>query len=93
MGLTPDQFWELTPAEFYYMVDGHGRKQKRHRNEILYGAWYTAMLMRQEKIPPLSELMQDMEPKEPQTDDDMLAMVKVLNAAFGGEVVECKGKQ
>lgn len=41
-----------------------------------------------EKIPPLNNLLQDTEAPKEQTDNEMLAMCKLLNAAFGGEVVE-----
>jgi len=71
------------------MVDGYRRKQKRRANEIIQVSWYTAVLSRQKEIPPLSQLLQDEDsPKHEQTDDEMLAMCKMLNAAFGGTVVE-----
>ena len=86
--MSPSDFWQLTPAEFYYIVDGFKRNQKRRVNELLYGAWHTAVLSRMKEIPPLNRLLQDTEEKKPQTDNEMLAMCKLLNAAYGGEVVE-----
>ena len=34
------------------------------------------------------KLIAQSKPQKPQTDEDMMAMCKLLNAAFGGEVVE-----
>ena len=86
--LKPSEFWQLTPAEFYYMLDGYKRNQKRHINEVLIGAWHTAALSRMEKMPSLNSLLYDDEPKHEQTEDEMYAMCKMLNAAFGGVEVE-----
>ena len=88
--LKPYEFWELTLAEFADIIDGYVRMQKRRTNELLYTAWHTAVLSRMKDIPSLKSILQDTEtkPKHEQTGDEMLAMCKLLNAAFGGEVVE-----
>ena len=91
LGLKPDEFWLLTPAEFFIMFDGWQENQKEKFSELISLAWYTAAFSRQEKLPPLKGLLQQLEntqQHQKQTDEEMLAMVKVLNAAFGGEVVE-----
>ena len=54
----------------------------------MYTAWHTAVLSRMKDIPPLRKLLQDEDEKHEQTDDEMMHMAKMLNAAFGGEVVE-----
>lgn len=84
--LTPSEFWELTPAEFYAMAEGFAKRKRNRNNELIYLAWNTAALTRVEKMPDLKDLY-EAEPKKEQTDEDMLAVVKSLNAAFGGEVV------
>ena len=89
--MKPHEFWVLTYAEFRQMVEGYVRKQKRCNDDLMSLAWHTAYFGRVEEMPALDSLLQDDDdnnnPHE-QTDDEMLAMAKMLNAAFGGEVVE-----
>jgi len=58
-------------------------------NELMSAAWHTAYLSRvkPDKLPSLKDLL-SLEPKKPQTDEEMMAMCKMLNAAFGGKVVK-----
>lgn len=88
LGLKPHEFWNLTYAEFAGMVSGYQRRQKKHVNELIYLAWHTEMFARQKKLPALRSCLRDTEERHMQTDGDMLQMCKILNAAFGGEVVE-----
>ena len=76
----------MTLAEFREMVEGYKRRQKRKIDELIYVAWHTAVLSRQKEIPPLSTLLNRIEKKE-MTEQEMFEQVKMLNAAFGGEVV------
>ena len=92
LGLLPADFWRLTPAEIATMAQGHNRKSRRRVNELIYSAWHTAVFGRMEKMPALEDVIKD-EGEAPQrhreqTDDEMMAMARILNAAFGGEVVE-----
>lgn len=72
------------------MLKGYNRRQKDERNKLLFLAWHTEVFARQKTLPALTSMMETDEPKEKhvQTDDEMLAMCRLLNAAFGGEVVE-----
>lgn len=92
MELMPDAFWNLTFSEFCAMVSGYQRKQTKHTNELLYVAWHVAAFSRQDRLPGLKSLMQSVDsttsPHKEQTTDEMLSMCRLLNAAFGGEVVE-----
>jgi hypothetical protein len=55
---------------------------------MIFIAWHTAVLMRIKEMPSLNSLMQEeAENKKVQTDEEMMAMCKILNAAFGGETV------
>jgi len=73
-------------------VDGFQRRHKNHINELLYLAWHTEAFARQKKLPSLDSLLQKNEnesgQQRQQTDEEMMNMCKLLNAAFGGEVVE-----
>ena len=90
LGLQPSEFWALTYAEFVAMAEGYVRAQRRRTNELVYLAWHVAALSRQPKLPELQSLMQaeDDHRKKDQTPDEMLAMVRMLNAAMGGVEVE-----
>jgi len=52
-------------------------------------AWHTALFERQKKLPALNTVLIDEQQKEhrKQTVDEMIAVVKLLNAAYGGEEV------
>jgi hypothetical protein len=89
LNLMPSEFWSLTFAEFMQMVEGYTRRQKREINYHIAGAWYSAMLSRQKQIPKLNSLLQDdTTARKQQSDEEMMTMAKMLNAAFGGEVIE-----
>lgn len=65
------------------------RQQEEKTKELLWVTWNTAALIRVEKMPDYDEWMNisKEKPKKQQTDEDMLNMARMLNAAFGGEVV------
>lgn len=68
------------------MADAHHKKTRRQVNDNISLAWHTAALMRVEKMPELKSLLVPEEEKH-QTDEEMLEIAKLLNAAYGGEVV------
>lgn len=42
IGLTPDVFYELTPGEFYALINGENRRQKTFMKQL---AWQTMHLL------------------------------------------------
>lgn len=74
------------------MAKGFNRRQINRRNELMFAAWHCAAIARQKTLPDLDDLLIDPdkkpEPKKEQTDADMLNMCRMLNAMYGGEVVE-----
>jgi hypothetical protein len=86
--LKPAEFWELTPAEFYEMAEGHNKRRIMRTNELITLAWNTAAMLRIKEMPELKNILISDVVKESQTDDEMLSIVKMLNTAFGGEVLE-----
>ncbi len=92
MGLRPDEFWRLTHAEFHDMLDGWIRGLRRRENEITKTAWRTAYYTRVKQMPDLKTLLldEDEQPQErpAQTVDEMMAAVRMINAAWGGTEVE-----
>lgn len=89
MRMKPSEFWALTYAEFVEMLNGYIRGNTRRNNDLLYLAWHVALFNRQKTLPSLNSiLIEDMDSRHEQTDEEMLSMVKILNAALGGKVVE-----
>jgi len=83
-----DKFWALTYAELDVILNGYVERRKDHNNELLYLAWHTALFTRQEyKLPKFEEIITPKEKKQKQTDEEMMAMARILNAAFGGTEV------
>lgn len=80
----------MTPAELYIRIKIYEDQQQEKTKELLWKTWNTAALIRCDKMPELDEWMgivdKDVKPKQ-QTTEQMISMAKLLNAAFGGEVV------
>ena len=79
----------MTPAELAVKHDGFLRAERRTINNLLYHAWHVAAFNRQKKLPELKSIMIDEDRPKPkkQTDDQMMAMARLLNAALGGKEV------
>lgn len=91
IGVSPLEFWKLTPFEFNLMVKSHSIKTKAENNEKITLAYVNALWMAQwmagkSKPPTLAKILDQDRPKEVMTDQQMLERVKQLNAVFGGEV-------
>lgn len=89
MQMDPDKFWLLTFAEFEVKFDGFIRNRKQQIKDMLYQAWHTAVYYRCKDMPKLESIMiGDAKPvKKRQTDDEMIAKARLLNALFGGTEV------
>lgn len=88
LGMMPDEFWKLTPAELLAIAEGYAENRQDRIHELIYLAWHTEAFARTKQLPSLKSLIQKNEHHKEQTDDEMLAMARILNAAFGGEVKE-----
>lgn len=87
--MASERFWSLTYAEFVAEYDGWVGRTKEKYKEMLWSAWHVAALSRQRKLPDLKTLLRDDDKRtEPQSAEQMMAMARILNAAFGGEEVE-----
>jgi hypothetical protein len=70
------------------MAEGYNKRNIKHTNDLIALAWHTAALIRTKEMPELKELLISEVEKKSQTPEEMLTIVKMLNTAFGGEVVE-----
>lgn len=63
MGLSPDEFWKLTPYEFNLMIEGFLAREERKINDILYLAWHVEAFARAKRLPKLQTLLKKRKPK------------------------------
>ena len=90
--MKPDDFWLLSPYEFSLIVDGYIRRERKNANNLIALAWNSECFARTKKLPPLNDLLlkdeKEVVKEKPQTNDDMMTMCKLLNAAYGGKEVK-----
>lgn len=80
------EFWEITPFELNRAAKGYVKRQKLRQKESIFQAYLISRWVWQKRI-DIKKILDDKKPKKVMTDEEMLAQVKALNAAFGGEVV------
>ncbi len=83
IGITISEFWRITPYELFIYMQAFEEKEKEHSKEILIQAYYIEAFARMKKLPKLKDLLKE---KKEQTDEEMLEVVKKLNAMMGGGV-------
>ena len=67
--------------------------REREANERLWLAWHIVALDRTEKLPKLETLMiKSSAPKRQQSSDEMLAIMKAMFLAFGGDPAELRAE-
>ncbi len=80
------EFWEITPFELSIAAKSYSKRQELKQKEGIFQAYLISRWVWQKKI-DIKKILRDKKPKKVMTDEEMLAQVKALNAAFGGEVV------
>lgn len=82
----------MTPRQLRIIAEVERKKQEEEAKEkltlaYLNSLWTIQWLGKKQHHPkPLEKILKGLEPKKTMTDKDMLAVVKNLNAMFGGEV-------
>lgn len=75
----------MTPHELNLHILDHNETQKREHENLIVQAYMTAYWGRfAKRMPNIKKLLGQDKAKNAQTDEEMLEMVKKLNAAFGG---------
>lgn len=64
LGLKPDEFWSLTPAEFALYAAAQARRVQNELRRTIALAWNIAALVRAANLPPLSQLLDQTEPAD-----------------------------
>jgi len=78
MGLSPDEFWSLTPYEFNLTIDGFLAKEERKNNDIIYLAWHVEAFARAKRLPKLQTLLKKRKPK---SQNQTLTKEELINIA------------
>lgn len=79
MGISPDEFWRLTPFEFNLMAEGFVAREERKTSDLLYLAWHVEAFARAKKLPKLETLMKKRKPKAPKktyTKEELINIAK-----------------
>lgn len=86
IGLSVEQFDYLTPYELSLCIETYYEKEEASLKEQLTLVWLGEYYHRTKRLPSLKGELKKIsgESKKAMTDDEMLNMVKTLNAQFGG---------
>ena len=84
--IRPSEFWELTPREIFLVCDAYAEKKQAELEKDVSIAYIGARIVMAKKPPTLQELLKSLKQNE-QTPDDMLNVVRKLNAQLGGKIV------
>ncbi len=82
MGLKPWEFWKLTPREFVVLAEAYLKSEEKIDRRFALIACMIHNVNSKKKLK-----LDDFVPKkkEKQTSEQMLRVVEMMNAAFGGE--------
>lgn len=88
--MTHSEFWQLTLAEFLVKYEEYIKAERNKLNEFITLAWLTANYTRAKTFPPdLNKLLiKEGAERKVQTVEEMMAMAKIVNAAWGGEEIK-----
>jgi hypothetical protein len=94
MGISIADFEYMTPYELSLYAECYHHKIVNEREERITLVWLGEYYHRIKKLPPLTDEIRKLmgKPKRAMTDEEMLKMAEVLNAQFGGNVIN-KGRE
>lgn len=87
MNLSLTEFWNMTPYEFFILVEGYTEREEERSKGLIAQAYYTEAFARMKKLPKLEKILNASKPKKKQTDEEMLRVVEELNRRLGGEII------
>jgi hypothetical protein len=80
------EFWEITPFELNVAARGYAKRRELEQKQSVYQAYLISRWVWQKKV-DIKKYLGENKPKKIMTEEEMLAQVMALNAAFGGAVV------
>ncbi len=87
MKLPLTEFWNMTPYEFFILVEAYTENEEERSKELIIQAYYTETFARMKKLPKIEKILNSTKPRKKQTAEEMLRVVEELNRRLGGEVV------
>jgi hypothetical protein len=88
MGLSINEYNEMTPYELNIHAEIFEEKQKFDQEERLTLVWMGEYFHRVEKLPTLNELLGKKKESKEMTAEEMLQKVMQLNSALDGTVIK-----
>ena len=79
------EFWEISPKELALAINGYIKRQETRNKESIYQAYLISRWIWAKKI-NIKEILEVKE--EEMQPENMLNVVKALNAKYGGKVIE-----
>lgn len=83
IGISIQDFWYMTAAELFIYVNVFNNNEKQKQENLIVLEYMNAAWHRTKKMPSLHEVLNQQGHKE-QTPEEMLEVVKQLNAMYGG---------
>ena len=77
----------MTPRRFTNIMEGRRQAAEAREQAAVAGAWYGEALARTKRLPPLDGLLTRGDAVD-QTPEDMLAVMKVIQAGGGDMTIE-----
>lgn len=84
IGIPIRDYEEMTPRELNLHIQEYNLRTQRESEDGLALAYLTAYWHRVKRMPGLKEILNSIKPQKPLTDEELLAQIKALNAALGG---------
>lgn len=78
MGLSPDEFWRLTPFEFNMIAESFMARREQKTNDLIYLAWHIEAFSRAKKLPRLESLLKK---RRPRAQGRVLTKEQLINIA------------
>jgi|tagenome__1003787_1003787.scaffolds.fasta_scaffold19484247_2 hypothetical protein len=90
IGLTMNQFDEMTPYELALYSEAYAEKEEAMLKERLTLVWLGEYYHRAKRLPKLQDELKKVSngKKEPMSPEQMLRVVQRLNKQFGGTVIK-----
>lgn len=85
VGISINDFWDMTPLELSVYVEAKLEEIKQNREDSIMLEYMNAAWQRAKKLPNIKSIIK--EPKKQMSDQEMFNVVKALNSAFNGKVV------
>lgn len=82
VGIPPNLFWGMTPWQLGRCISGYTKRKKSQNDFDTWLMWHGAVLQRAQKIPPLSEFIQEKKPIKKIDEAAIMARLKAYSRRF-----------